>query len=104
VVLATLGEGYITVRWQSHTLDVPVTQVRPHLIRSPTAALHNSGKPAIQQISDQPAIQLSSDQPADSEEQLALAMLVRDQWEQYWLLKLQTLLTLHSMRLSLVLL
>jgi hypothetical protein len=46
VVLALNGEGYITIRWQSHTLDVPVTQVRPHLLRTPNAALHNSGNPS----------------------------------------------------------
>ena len=46
VVLAKLGEGMLTVRFQSTRFDVATNQCRPHLVRTPIASLQNSGPPA----------------------------------------------------------
>jgi len=54
VLIAHLGEGFVTVRWQSVYLDVPVHHVRPHVMQRPDSSLNNSGAPVAP--SDTPAI------------------------------------------------
>ena len=45
VVLAALGEGMLTVRFQAHSFDVPTNQCRPHILRNPLSSLNSSGPP-----------------------------------------------------------
>ena len=47
VVVALLGSGFITVRWQSVYYDIPIHHARPHYLQTPAAALENSGPPVI---------------------------------------------------------
>ena len=81
VVLALLGEGYVTIRWQSHTLDVPVPQLRPHLLRAPTAALHNSGKPTVLALPEVPQeIAIGN----DPERAAFIEASCEDLWEKFY--------------------
>ena len=47
VVVALLGDGFLTVRWQSTYLDVPIHHCRPHFHTTPAATVENSGAPVI---------------------------------------------------------
>ena len=47
MVVALLGSGFITVRWQSIYLDIPIHHARPHYLQTPAATLENSGPPVV---------------------------------------------------------
>jgi hypothetical protein len=47
-VLALVGEGLVTVRWQSTVYDAPIHHLRPHINISSTRALPPVLKPAIE--------------------------------------------------------
>jgi hypothetical protein len=59
-VLALLGEGLITVRWQSTVYDVPVHHIRPHINISSTKALPPTVQPptAVASIPDNPMVKM----------------------------------------------
>ena len=77
-ILALLGEGYVTLRWQSHTLDIPVNHVRPHINVTPTVAA-----PAPQP--KESVVNASSDTAAGPlavvDDQTHTALVA---WENYW--------------------
>ena len=52
VVVALLGSGFITVRWQSVYYDVPIHHARPHFFQTPAATLENSGQPVVPAVKD----------------------------------------------------
>ena len=58
VVVAVLGSGFVTVRWQSIYYDIPTHHIRPHFLNTPSAVLENSGPPVVPDtaaLADQPA-------------------------------------------------
>ena len=83
VVLAHLSEGFLTVRWQSMCLDVPVNHIRPHMVFSPHASLANSG-PAPQ--STEQAKDISAATVEDQKSEEAAAHYIHDmcEWESYY--------------------
>ena len=81
VVLAPTGEGYITLRWQSHNLDIPVNHIRPHILLHPTTPLGTiapSNPSAVVPPVVIPAI--ASEPPVPVLTDTAAHVL----WEQYW--------------------
>lgn len=55
VIVSVLGDGFLTVRWQSTYYDVPAHHVRPHIVTNPHASLNSSG-PALLPHPSVPAI------------------------------------------------
>ena len=53
VVLSLLGDGFLTVRWQSACFDVAINQTRPHINVTPNASIQATGPPAAS-IADAP--------------------------------------------------
>ena len=85
-ILALTVEGYVTLRWQSHNLDIPVNHIRPHLDVFPRPALPAPALAAV--VPALPAVPAAPNPPADlpvllsAEELPGGAALVL--WEEYW--------------------
>ena len=80
VVLAHLGEGFLTCRWQGICMDVPVNHVRPHIVLSPHAAPGNSGPAPLEILPE------ATETTAPLAEAQVAANIVFDQceWEVYY--------------------
>ena len=76
IVLQLLTDGYLTLRWQSQTHDVPVNLVRPHASRVAITARSQPAENASASIEDKRAEEVLPDQA-----------LVCKLWEEYWLLE-----------------
>ena len=79
-ILSLLGEGYVTLRWQSHSLDIPVNHIRPHIhvkpvVAAPKPVLPSAPVPAVEPAAEQPALAalVCQDERA-----------VMTAWEDYW--------------------
>lgn len=53
IVISYLGEGFLTIRWQSVYFDIPIHHCRPHVFQRPDAALGNSGPASAKLAIDQ---------------------------------------------------
>jgi hypothetical protein len=89
IVLGLVGEGYITLRWQSHVYDIPVNHVRPHINRIPIAISSNPVNasvpvPAKKQefIEDKPTDEVKD--KAEQKEQSSDAFFMIEAYERYW--------------------
>ena len=45
MIVAMIGDGFISVRWQSVNFDVPVHHCRPHHTATPLASISDTGPP-----------------------------------------------------------
>ena len=86
VVLSFLGEGYLTCRWQSICVDVPINHCRPHIVLSPNAALNNSGPAPLRIVPPADgAVVVAPPAPQVPAETVATHVCSdRNEWEQYW--------------------
>ena len=73
-ILSLLGEGYVTLRWQSHSLDIPVNHIRPHIHVAPIVAA-----PTPPTVASVPAVEPAAPAIVDDASRAALAV-----WENYW--------------------
>ena len=85
-VLALLGEGYLTLRWQSHVLDIPVNHCRPHVHRVPLAIPATAKPNASIEEAAAPEAAAALEEPSAASEAIALpnAAFV-ESWERYWM-------------------
>ena len=105
VVLGLMGEGYITLRWQSTCYDVPVNLVRPHVVMNPHAVLNNSGPAplAIEPPAAAAAPVLADQDSAAVEEQAAHFVFDQREWENYYNVEsIDSNTQLHDSAVSLV--